>query len=95
MEASALVRGDRGAAGLHHSGRHNVLYYHKRAVAIAPHWSGKVCTVTQMFALGWIMLKWIPLPPAWPCAVAAVFTLWSSVVYIRQGIDILRDPANS
>ena len=71
----------------------NVLYYKRRTVKIAPHWSGKVCTVTQMFALGWIMLKLIPLPPTWPCIVAAVFTIWSTITYIRQGIVILNGPA--
>jgi CDP-diacylglycerol--glycerol-3-phosphate 3-phosphatidyltransferase len=62
-------------------------------VHIAPHWSGKICTVTQMFALGWVMLKVVNLPPAWPCVVAAVFTIWSTVAYIRQGLQILHGPA--
>jgi CDP-diacylglycerol--glycerol-3-phosphate 3-phosphatidyltransferase len=70
----------------------NVLYYHERPVHIAPHWTGKVCTVTQMFALGWVMLKVVPFPPTWPCLVAAVFTVWSAITYIRQGLDILRHP---
>lgn len=70
----------------------NVLYYHKRKVHIAPHWSGKICTVTQMFAIGWVMLRVVPFPPAWPCVVAAVFTVWSTVTYIRQGLHILRQP---
>ena len=70
-----------------------ILWNHHRAVKFAPHWSGKVCTVTQMFALGWVMLKVLPLSPIWPCAVAAVFTIWSTVAYIRQGIEILRGPA--
>ncbi len=68
----------------------NVLYYRRLTVQIVPHWSGKVCTVTQMVALGWVMLKVAPLPPAWPCAVAAVFTVWSTVTYVRQGLDLLR-----
>ncbi len=69
-----------------------ILWNHHREVKFAPHWSGKVCTVTQMFALGWVMLKVVPFPPAWPCAVAAAFTVWSAVAYIRQGIQILRGP---
>lgn len=68
------------------------LRYRKRRFEIHPHWSGKVCTVTQMFALGWVMLKVVPLPPAWPCAVAAVFTIWSTVTYVRQGLAILKQP---
>lgn len=69
-----------------------ILWNHHREVRFAPHWSGKVCTVTQMFALGWVMLKVVPFPPAWPCLVAAFFTIWSTVAYIRQGIQILRGP---
>jgi CDP-diacylglycerol--glycerol-3-phosphate 3-phosphatidyltransferase len=72
----------------------NVLYYKKRKVRIAPHWSGKVCTVTQMFALGWVMLKVVPFPPSWPCVVAAVFTVWSAITYIRQGLHLLRQPVS-
>ena len=68
------------------------LYHKRRAVHIAPHWSGKVCTVTQMIALGWVMLKVVPYPPAWPCLVAAVFTVWSAITYVRMGLVILRQP---
>lgn len=65
------------------------LYLCGRKVRIAPHWTGKVCTVTQMFALGWVMLRLVKLPPEWPCAVAGLFTLWSSVAYVREGLRIL------
>ena len=34
-----------------------------REVHYSPHWTGKVCTVTQMFAIGWVMLKIGYLPP--------------------------------
>lgn len=67
-----------------------VLWNHHRKVKIVPHWSGKVCTFTQMFALGWVMLKLVSIPPTWPCIIAAVFTIWSAVMYVRQGITILR-----
>ncbi len=55
-------------------------------VRVRPQWSGKVCTVTQMIALGWVMLKWVPFSPIYPCAVAAVFTVWSGIAYFRDGI---------
>ena len=61
-------------------------------VEISPHWTGKVCTVTQMFALGWVMLKVVHLSPIWPCMVAAAFTIWSTVAYIREGLRILHGP---
>ncbi len=70
----------------------NVLYFNHCRVPIAPHWSGKICTVTQMFALGWVMLKVVLIAPTWPCLVAATFTGWSAVAYIRQGLRILRQP---
>ena len=69
-----------------------VLECKQREVHIAPHWSGKICTVTQMFALGWVMLKVVTIPPTWPCLLAALFTAWSTVIYFRQGLQILRDP---
>ncbi|MEO7098204.1 MAG: CDP-diacylglycerol--glycerol-3-phosphate 3-phosphatidyltransferase [Luteolibacter sp.] len=70
-----------------------ILWNHRREVKIVPHWTGKACTVTQMFALGWVMLKVVDLSPVYPCIVAAVFTIWSSVTYIRQGWEILRGRA--
>ena len=68
-----------------------VLWNHKCEVRYVPHWVGKVTTFTQMVAIGWVMLKWLDYPPEWPCAVAGFFTLWSTVVYIRQGMDLLKD----
>lgn len=67
--------------------------HHK--VAIKPHWSGKVCTVAQMFALGWVMLRIYLLPPIYPCVIAAVFTIWSAVAYIRQGLAILHESGHA
>lgn len=67
-----------------------ILYLNHRAVNIVPHWTGKVCTVTQMFAVGWVMLRFTIVSPIYPCAIAAVFTIWSSVTYIQQGRVILR-----
>lgn len=61
-----------------------------RHVKFAPHWTGKVCTVAQMFAIGWVMLRFTILPPLYPCIVAGIFTLWSGISYIQQGWKILR-----
>lgn len=66
-----------------------ILYLHHRKVGIRPHWTGKVCTVAQMFALGWVMLRVTVLPPVYPCLVAGVFTVWSGIAYFRQGRRIL------
>ncbi len=70
-----------------------ILYCNHRQVKIIPHWTGKVCTVSQMFAIGWVMLKVVDLSPIYPCIVAAIFTIWSSIAYIRQGWEILQGRA--
>ena len=49
-----------------------------------PHWTGKVCTVTQILAVGWVMLKVRILPPDLPCALAALFTLVSGYQYFLE-----------
>lgn len=67
-----------------------ILWRCKRKVKFAPHWTGKICTVTQMFALGWVMLRVVDLPPAWPCLIAGFFTVWSGVSYLMQGTRILK-----
>jgi CDP-diacylglycerol--glycerol-3-phosphate 3-phosphatidyltransferase/cardiolipin synthase len=46
-----------------------------------------------MFAIGWVMLKIVPFSPAYPCLVAAFFTIWSGLEYIREGRRILAGPA--
>jgi CDP-diacylglycerol--glycerol-3-phosphate 3-phosphatidyltransferase len=61
-----------------------------RHVHYAPHWTGKVCTVTQMVAIGWVMLKFEVLPPLYPCLVAAVFTLWSAFNYYQEAARQIR-----
>lgn len=76
-----------GLAYLHFS-RHRKIHF-------KPHWSGKVCTVAQMFALGWVMLRIYFLPPIYPCLIAAVFTVWSTVAYVRQGLAILNESGHA
>ncbi|MBK1834652.1 CDP-diacylglycerol--glycerol-3-phosphate 3-phosphatidyltransferase [Roseibacillus ishigakijimensis] len=68
-----------------------ILHQQKTAVKIHPHWTGKVCTVTQMFALGWVMLKWVPFSPLYPALLASLFTLWSGVAYFRLGLTLLQE----
>ena len=68
-----------------------VLHFTNHSLKIKAHWSGKVCTFTQMFALGWVMLRVVPFDPIYPCVVAAIFTLWSGYVYLRRGIRRLKD----
>jgi CDP-diacylglycerol--glycerol-3-phosphate 3-phosphatidyltransferase/cardiolipin synthase len=67
-----------------------ILWLYKIEVKIKPHWSGKVCTFTQMFALGWVMLRIMPFSPLYPCALAGLLTLWSGVAYFTQGLRLLQ-----
>lgn len=72
-----------------------VLQFTGHQVQISPQWSGKICTVAQMVALGWIMLKWVPFSPIYPCVVAAACTVWSGVDYVRQGLRILHESVHT
>ncbi|MEJ6579674.1 MAG: CDP-alcohol phosphatidyltransferase family protein [Akkermansiaceae bacterium] len=62
-----------------------ILYFINRRVPIEPHWVGKVCTVTQMIAMGWIMLKVTNINPIYPTLLAAFFTIWSAYEYYMMG----------
>ena len=71
------------------------LHFTHHEIKIAPHWSGKICTVTQMIAIGWVMLKIIPVTPLYPALLAAVFTLWSGIAYFRTGLKILAESGHA
>ena len=68
-----------------------ILYFLNRRVPINPHWTGKVCTVTQMIALGWVMLKLFNISPVYPTILAAVFTVLSGIAYFQEGLRQLRE----
>jgi CDP-diacylglycerol--glycerol-3-phosphate 3-phosphatidyltransferase len=72
-----------------------VLHFINHHVHIDPHWSGKVCTFLLMFALGWVMLKIIPISPIYPTSVAAVFVVLSGYYYIREGIRQLQESGHA
>jgi cardiolipin synthase len=59
-------------------------------VHIKPSWTGKVATVLQMCAIGWVMLQihFIPLPVV--VALAGVFTFISGVIYVMSGVRQLQ-----
>ncbi len=54
-------------------------------VRIRPHWTGKVCNVTQIVAIGWIMLGLEFVHPIVPTGVAAVFTVISGMAHLWDG----------
>ncbi len=72
-----------------------VLYFINRKVPIKPHWTGKVCTVTQMIAMGWIMLQFNAIPLIYPTIAAAFFTLWSGYEYYMTGYRQLPGKSHS
>ena len=61
-----------------------------KKLEVNTNWSGKATTFVQLFTLGWVMLKVVPFSPLIPTVVAAVFTLWSSWFYVREGLRQLK-----
>ncbi|HXL25007.1 MAG TPA: CDP-diacylglycerol--glycerol-3-phosphate 3-phosphatidyltransferase [Chthoniobacterales bacterium] len=57
---------------------------------VKPVWTGKVATVCQMCAIGWVMLQLRFLPLLFVVAVAGIFTLVSGVVYVMDGVRQLQ-----
>jgi cardiolipin synthase (CMP-forming) len=55
-------------------------------VSIIPHWTGKVATVLQMLAIGWVMLGVSWLASRWIALPAALITVISGGVYLVEGI---------
>lgn len=68
-----------------------IIHFLNRDVRIRPHWTGKVCTFAQMFTLGWVMLRFVPFSPLYPCLFATVFCVWSCYAYVRSGLNQLGD----
>lgn len=68
-----------------------ILFFTSHKVRIRPHWSGKICTVSQMIAIGWVMLKCVPFSPVYPAVLAAACTLWSGYDYVREGLRQLHE----
>ncbi len=66
------------------------LHYLNGEVRVRPRWTGKVATVLQMIALGWVMLQLRVVSPAWPVALAGLFTFISGAGYILDGIRQLQ-----
>ena len=66
-----------GSFGLHHL---------NGEVHVRPRWTGKVATVLQMIALGWVMLQLHLVNPAVPVALAGLFTFISGIGYVLDGV---------
>ncbi len=67
-----------------------ILYLLNGRVQVRPHWTGKVATVLQMFAIGWVMVQ-VPFIPLFYVVLAAgIFTLLSGIVYVTDGVRQLQ-----
>jgi len=67
-----------------------ILYFLNGKVQVKPRWSGKVATVCQMIAIGWVMLQFRFIPLFYIVIGAGFFTLLSGVVYVMDGVRQLQ-----
>jgi CDP-diacylglycerol--glycerol-3-phosphate 3-phosphatidyltransferase len=67
-----------------------ILYLLNGKVHVRPKWTGKVATVLQMIAIGWVMLQLRFIPLLYVVVVAGVFTLISGIVYVTDGVRQLQ-----
>ncbi len=67
-----------------------VLYLLNGKVDVKPNWTGKIATVLQMIAIGWVMLQFRFVPLLLVVACAGLFTFLSGIVYVVEGIRQLQ-----
>src|ERR1700747_2292852 len=67
-----------------------ILYLLNGRVHVKPNWTGKVATVLQMIAIGWVMLQLHFLPLIYVVIAAGVFTFISGIVYVTDGVRQLQ-----
>jgi CDP-diacylglycerol--glycerol-3-phosphate 3-phosphatidyltransferase len=67
-----------------------ILYLLNGKVHVKPNWTGKVATVLQMIAIGWVMLQLRLIPLLYVVVAAGVFTLISGIVYVMDGVRQLQ-----
>lgn len=59
-------------------------------VRVRPHWTGKIATVLQMAAIGWVMLQLQILPLIYVVGAAGLFTFISGIIYMTDGVRQLQ-----
>jgi CDP-diacylglycerol--glycerol-3-phosphate 3-phosphatidyltransferase len=67
-----------------------VLYLLNGKVQVKPNWTGKVATVLQMTAIGWVMLQLQFLSLLYVVIAAGIFTFISGIVYVSEGVRQLQ-----
>src|SRR5881409_3184813 len=67
-----------------------ILHLLNGKVHVKPNWTGKVATVLQMIAIGWVMLQLHFLPLQYVVVAAGLFTAISGGVYVADGVRQLQ-----
>jgi len=67
-----------------------VLYLLIGKVHVKPNWTGKVATVLQMIAIGWVMLQLRLVALLYVVVAAGVFTAVSGIIYVTDGVRQLQ-----
>jgi len=69
-------------------GGYFVLRHFLHPIEIKPHWTGKLSTFFTFVAIGAVLFKFGQRIP-WICAPGAFFALVCTVIYVRQGLNLL------
>ena len=67
-----------------------VLHLLNGKVHVKPKWTGKVATVLQMVAIGWVMLQLRLFSLLYVVIAAGFFTLVSGIIYVADGVRQLQ-----
>jgi CDP-diacylglycerol--glycerol-3-phosphate 3-phosphatidyltransferase/cardiolipin synthase len=71
-------------------GGYSVLRHFHVPMEIHPHWTGKASTVFTLAAIAAILIKLESAITLWLCALGAGFALICTVIYVRQGLNLLK-----
>ena len=71
-------------------GGYGVLRHFQVPLEIHPHWTGKLSTVFTLAAIGAVLLKLGAMAIILLCALGAGFALVCTVIYVRQGLALLK-----
>ena len=70
-------------------GGYSILRHFHVPVEIQPHWTGKASTVFTLMAIGAVLFKLWPSVTLGLCVLGAGFALICTVIYVRQGLNLL------
>jgi CDP-diacylglycerol--glycerol-3-phosphate 3-phosphatidyltransferase/cardiolipin synthase len=71
-----------------------VLRHFRHHIEIKPHWSGKLSTFLVFLAIGAVLLQSRPWTIGF-CAGGAFFALISTAIYVKRGLEILREAGHT